>query len=408
MKNKTANTVKHFIGPIAHKSSSTDRSNGNKRSSRSRSRSSSHHNDVNIDIDHKDLTNVPRRELKNEPSISLLPGMRVHAFSIGTEGELQTYNAEQALAENQQTDHAGLWIDVDADERDQEELAEWLERLHLPKFLTSRLAEPVHVWTSHVIAQRTSAMAIIRILPWDEESNQVQYLAALKSKGLLLTFTSCPKRVRGGICQDSIAYMTEPECIPAGSASGALIAWLTFHVERTASLMRKIRSDVAKLNKMLDDDPSSVSFEDVKTAKDRLLKSLSVAEEQEECLSRLVKAEENTSALDFSKMRGSLGVLVSTAESTERTGLRIEKRIADMRQALESTQQDRINSRLNVLTVLSAIFLPLTLIAGLYGMNFTNMPELQRENAYFWVLGLMGGLAVSMFCFFYRAGWLQN
>ena len=70
-------------------------------------------------------------------------------------------------------------------------------------------------------------------------------------------------------------------------------------------------------------------------------------------------------------------------------------------------QQDRINRRLNVLTIFSAIFLPLTLMAGCWGMNFTNMPELQRENAYFWALGSMAGVALVLMLLFYRNGWFS-
>ena len=42
--------------------------------------------------------------------------------------------------------------------------------------------------------------------------------------------------------------------------------------------------------------------------------------------------------------------------------------------------QDTTNRRLNILTIVSAIFMPLTLIAGIYGMNFTTMPELEPRN----------------------------
>jgi magnesium transporter len=58
-----------------------------------------------------------------------------------------------------------------------------------------------------------------------------------------------------------------------------------------------------------------------------------------------------------------------------------------------------------MLTVISAIFLPLTLISGIYGMNFTNMPELGDAYAYFIVLGVMFIVAVTMLGFFYRKGW---
>ncbi len=56
---------------------------------------------------------------------------------------------------------------------------------------------------------------------------------------------------------------------------------------------------------------------------------------------------------------------------------------------------------------ISAIFLPLTLLAGIYGMNFEYMPELDDRYSYFAVLGVMVLLAMTMLFFFYRRGWFK-
>jgi Mg2+ and Co2+ transporter CorA len=134
---------------------------------------------------------------------------------------------------------------------------------------------------------------------------------------------------------------------------------------------------------------------------------VSVTEEHTESLESLAEAESDTDALDFTRLRGTLGVLRATAESNLRMALRVEKRIADIRQTYESNQQERINGRLAVLTVLSALFLPLTLMAGIYGMNFENMPELGYENSYYLLLGAMCFVATVMLCFFWRTGWFR-
>jgi magnesium transporter len=61
-----------------------------------------------------------------------------------------------------------------------------------------------------------------------------------------------------------------------------------------------------------------------------------------------------------------------------------------------------------VLTVVSAIFLPLGLIAGIYGMNFDHMPELHWHHAYFGMLGIMAAVAVALLVLFWRMGWFSN
>ncbi len=66
----------------------------------------------------------------------------------------------------------------------------------------------------------------------------------------------------------------------------------------------------------------------------------------------------------------------------------------------------RLNSVMKVLTIITVIFVPLTFLAGIYGMNFSNMPELGTHNGYFIVLGVMFVAAVVQLIFFRRRGWL--
>jgi len=61
---------------------------------------------------------------------------------------------------------------------------------------------------------------------------------------------------------------------------------------------------------------------------------------------------------------------------------------------------------MKVLTVMASIFIPLTFIAGLYGMNFDYLPELHYRWAYPALLTLMGLVAGGMLLFFRRRGWL--
>ncbi|MFM1823131.1 MAG: hypothetical protein RI967_1397 [Planctomycetota bacterium] len=72
---------------------------------------------------------------------------------------------------------------------------------------------------------------------------------------------------------------------------------------------------------------------------------------------------------------------------------------------------NRLNEIVRVLTIISVIFMPATLIAGIYGMNFdpdsaANMPELRWRFGYPWALGLMLASAAGFLLFFHRKGWL--
>jgi len=71
-----------------------------------------------------------------------------------------------------------------------------------------------------------------------------------------------------------------------------------------------------------------------------------------------------------------------------------------------SSVSNRMNGIMKVLTVIATIFMPLTFIAGLYGMNFRNMPELEWRWGYPAVLILMVAITAGMLLFFRRKRWL--
>ncbi len=71
-----------------------------------------------------------------------------------------------------------------------------------------------------------------------------------------------------------------------------------------------------------------------------------------------------------------------------------------------SITSHHLNNTIKILTIITAVFIPLSFIAGLYGMNFQHMPELGWHYGYFTVLGVMLTLAVGMLALFRKIRWL--
>lgn len=80
----------------------------------------------------------------------------------------------------------------------------------------------------------------------------------------------------------------------------------------------------------------------------------------------------------------------------------------DVRDFFLSSISNRMNEVMKTLTVISTIFLPISFIAGMYGMNFDVMPELRWRYGYAFALGMMAGVVALMLWFFYRRGWLSG
>jgi len=73
-----------------------------------------------------------------------------------------------------------------------------------------------------------------------------------------------------------------------------------------------------------------------------------------------------------------------------------------------AAQGQRMNEVMQVLTVISSIFIPLTFIAGVYGMNFENMPELKHPGGYYATMSVMSLLAIVLLVTFWKKGWLKK
>lgn len=92
-------------------------------------------------------------------------------------------------------------------------------------------------------------------------------------------------------------------------------------------------------------------------------------------------------------------------QAIETTELYRESSVALLELYLAGTS-NRLNQVMKMLTVLTAVFIPVTFVAGIYGMNFDNMPELHWKYGYHVTLAVMAGLVAAMLGYFRRQGWL--
>ena len=84
----------------------------------------------------------------------------------------------------------------------------------------------------------------------------------------------------------------------------------------------------------------------------------------------------------------------------------IHNRIINLREAYNSTLSSNLNETIRTLTVIATIVLPLTLITGIYGMNFEFMPELVSPHGYYFALGLLLAVGGGMVVYFRIKGWV--
>jgi len=295
---------------------------------------------------------------------------------------------ERAMAESRAGTNT-FWIDVS--DYSELELQSWIGKLELPSFITNRLKQLGQI--THVLPLAHAVIIEWRDLP-DDHSTLIYQVAALCVENLLITFDP---RKAGRLKHE--VELTEP------STTCVLTSLLQFSANRVSAEIRTIRTHLLELDERMDGDPASVDLSEIIEVKDQLLKTVSVAEEQLEGVELL--AESESDILDFTHLEGSVRLLRSTSRSNDRMAGRLEKRGIELRQRYDAHQHEKLSHRLTVLTVLSAVFLPLTLIAGIWGMNFESMPELEYSWGYPIALSLMALVGGGMLLIFYLRGWFD-
>ena len=110
--------------------------------------------------------------------------------------------------------------------------------------------------------------------------------------------------------------------------------------------------------------------------------------------------------LDLVQIADSFNLAIGNVKAAARRLERLDRTVMGIQQRYESLQQEKTNRRLGILTILSAVFMPLTFIAGIYGMNFQHMPELAVPWAYPALWGGFLVIAAAMFVYFRKRRWL--
>ena len=114
-----------------------------------------------------------------------------------------------------------------------------------------------------------------------------------------------------------------------------------------------------------------------------------------------------TQSVPFSHLKAELRDVMDSQNHVVRSQDQLEIRLRDLHNDCLLHAQRKTDYRLRVLTVLTSLCMPLSVIAGIYGMNFHFMPELEWKYGYFAVLGIMGVITVSLLVFFFRRGWFK-
>ncbi len=201
-----------------------------------------------------------------------------------------------------------------------------------------------------------------------------------------------------------VKAMTEMD-LEQMSTSSIVCGLLYAQCEVTARAARRLRLELLEHGARIDASIDEFSEDDLERLKNQVLLTDAIAEEQDEVCALLPHAV--GAGFTTEGLEGPLGLMTTTASATNRLVDRLDVRAENLHRRYQDVKQELLSRRLGVLTMLSAVFLPLTLLAGIWGMNFEYMPELDDPYAYPAALGLMALVGAGGVWFFRKHGWFD-
>jgi magnesium transporter len=168
--------------------------------------------------------------------------------------------------------------------------------------------------------------------------------------------------------------------------------------------VQKIEDDLLQLENNLRHKSVERLMDEVYIIRGRLLKVRRSVNPMRDLLYRIINSEKlatkKESLVYFTDIYDHLLKLSDMIESNREI-------TADMRESYMAIISIRMNKIMKTLTSFTSIFMPLTFIVGIYGMNFKNMPELNWDYGYYGILGILVIVGIGMYMLFRKKGWFK-
>ncbi len=291
---------------------------------------------------------------------------------------------------------ADYWEAVESATPD--EMAGLVELLGLHPLMVEDILEAGH---STLIDRYSDAVYIEFPVSLNQSEVGIGYLSIIVTQHLI---ASIPRGKIAGVQSlvERYALQVRP---PTARTFTVLYMLLDFFIDKNMQIALRLRQRIGALENSFVDDPSAKDVSAVTDLQQETSALISIAEDQRYC----VKALENmrVPVLDFGEHRTYISDLTNNAEQVLRVLSRSEDRLNSLYSSYQLEMDDASAKRLRTLTVISAVFLPLTLITGFFGMNFRAMSLLDTHFGFWLAIALMALTMLLMLWYFFRRGWFE-
>lgn len=288
------------------------------------------------------------------------------------------------------------WLEIESATND--ELTEVVTSHNLHPLLVEDILNPEH---STLIDGYPRAIYIEFPTNFDEDNGNTAYLSIILTAHLIITIH------RGNVTgmERLSDYLLHETPLPTGRTIAVLYYILDNFIDKNMVTALKIRNRVDALEEAFAVDPEELSLATTMQLKQQLRVLTNIGEDQRYIV--LYIKNVHTEAMDYSGYESYILDLGSNTEQLLRSLERTEERVTDLQKGVQLTMQGASDKRLRMLTIISAIFLPMTLLTGFFGMNFKGMILLEWRYGFTVFLVFIIFILFGMSWYFYRKGWFE-
>ena len=242
---------------------------------------------------------------------------------------------------------------------------------------------------------------IFKMLYVDSQGELIyEHLAMILLENCVLVFQELEDDVFTGVRN---RVMTKSGRIRTRGADYLFFALLDAIVDNYFVVLEHLNHKIENLEELVYTNPTPEVAQQIQLLKKEVLRVRRWIFPVKELVGRLIDSENPLISKDTKVfLRDILDHLVEINES-----LQIYREMSmSLMEMYMSNMSNKMNEVMKVLTIMASIFIPLTFIAGIYGMNFDHMPELHWANGYYMVWGVMIILFIGMIIYFKRKNWL--
>ena len=321
--------------------------------------------------------------------------MKITAYRINEQRLLEPADGN-VLFDRDAPGESSYWIDIEGTVADA--VRERLAPLDLHPLVLEICLDPV---PSSRVAPLPGSLVVRFSLQtaWNELGQAVLAMICLPRR--LITIHDGPLQILDDFARDFGGAVR----LHGTNTSAVLYQILDQIIDHDMDLVLAARRHVDQLEDAVEEDVATGRMSGVLAVKRSVVRLTTHVEDQHHCANTLQTLE--SKFFSIVGLQEYMRDTLSHSEHTLRTISRQESRLNELYQHYQLSLHDKADNRLRILTIISAVFMPLTLITGIYGMNFHWMPELGWPYAYPTVLLVMLCLSGGMLWNFHRRGWFQ-